>query len=153
MKEKLTVSNFRDVTEISGVLKVLVFDKREFLQPVRQEMRIRPESHQGELVIKTGKIVFERGLKIHLDIYSDYARRSLFNGNVPKEYMSLRESRYGDESVVVIDLDRLMHDTLRRGERVEVRATLSLNGKNLTLLNHRRVPQLEQTTSSTVSIR
>ena len=153
MKDKLNITHHRDVTEITGSLKVLVFNKEEFLSPLNQRIDIRPDVHHGELVIKTGRVQFEKGLGIHLQLESEYGRRSLFSGNVPREYLSIREGRYGDESIIIVDLNRLLHHTLRRGERVDITATLSLNKKNLELLNHRRVPSLEQTVYSNIVVR
>jgi hypothetical protein len=153
MKDELRTSSYGDVTEISGRLKVLVFDKDEFLAPVNKRMDIRNEVHHGELVLKTGKIVFEKGLGLSLNIQSDYGHRSLFKGEVPRDFITVREGRYGEESIVIVDLDRLLRGTLRRGERVRIDATLSLMKRNLTLLNFRHVPQLEQTASASVSIR
>ena len=153
MKEKLNTSRFGDVTEISGVIKVLVFNKDEFLRPVLQRIDVRPDVHHGELVLKTGKIVFEKGLGLRLNLMSEYGRRSLFNGIVPKEYLSVREGRYGDDSIVIVNLERLLHGTLRRGERLDVNATILLNQKDFKLLNQRHVPTLEQTVRSSIVIR
>ena len=153
MKQVLQQSRYGDVTEISGRIKVLVFDKEEFLSPIRSRIDVRPDVHHGELVIKTGKIAFEKGLGLDLNISGEYGRRSLFNGTVPKEYISIRDGRYSDESIIIVDLDRLLHGNLRRGERLDIDMTLSLMKRNLELLNFRHVPELEQHTRTSVSIR
>ena len=153
MKQVLQQSNYGDVTEVSGKIKVLVFDKDEFLSPVRSRIDVRPDVHHGELVIKTGKIVFQKGLGLDLNITSDYGRRSLFSGLVPKEFISVREGRYSDESIITVDLDRLLRGSIRRGDRLDIDLTISLMQRNLELLNFRHVPELEQRTRTSVSIR
>ena len=152
MKQKLNTQRHGNVTEISGTVKILVFDKREFLKPVRQNIEIRPDVHHGELVMKTGKIVFQRGLKISLEVIGEYGR-TLFRGKVPKDLLTIRDRRYGGESIITINIERLLRGTLRRGERAEVFATVSLVPPKFELLNYRRVPQLEQSTRSYISVR
>ena len=152
MKDELRTSRWGDVTEISGQLKVLVMDRIEFLKPIHQSIDVRPEVHHGELVLKTGKIVFEKGLDITLRLSGDRGR-TLFQGQIPKDFISIREGRFGDESIIIIDLDRLLHGTLRRGDYLHVDLTLSLLDKNLTLLNNQNLPSLEQSVRSSVSIR
>jgi len=152
MKENLRVSQLGDLTEISGELKVLVFDKNEFLRPVRQQIDVRPEIHHGELVLKMGKVQFEKGFGVNLTLSGNYGR-TLFNGQVPRDFMSIRDGRYDDESIVVIDLDRLLHGTLRRGEYLNAQLTVSLMNRNLTLLNTRHTPQLEQSVRASISVR
>ncbi len=151
MKDKTRSSNYGDVTEINGRLKVLVFDKEEFLRPINQRIDVRPEVHQGELVMKMGRVVFEKGFAVDLTLTGDYGR-TLFSGNVPKDFITVREGRYGDESIVIVDLDRLLRGTLRRGEHVDMVARVNLMDRQLELLNFRHVPQLEQTVRSYLSI-
>ena len=151
MKDKTTQDRFGDTTDIRGMIKVLVFDKDEFLRPVQQRIDVRSEVHHGELVMKMGNVVFEKGLGIDLTLTGDYGR-TLFSGNVPKDFITVRDGRYGDDSIVIVDLDRLLRGTLRRGEHVDMVANVSLMSKDLQLLNFRHVPQLDQRVRAYLSI-
>ena len=152
MKEELRTSQFGDVTEVSGLLRVFVFDKEEFLKPLRHQIDVRPEVHQGELVLKMGKVSFEKDLRINLTLNSDYGR-TLHSGTVRGEFVTVRDGRFDDESIVIINLDRLLHGGLRRGDFLNVQLTVSFIDENLRLLNSRSLPPMRQSTRASVSVR